>query len=61
MGRAARDQLLTTSSITRTREHQTNIVEGMFKAKELAFHTTDVRLEKSSQRNFVYIGQRETG
>lgn len=31
------------------------IVEGKFKAKELAFHTTDVGLEKSSQRNFVYL------
>lgn len=52
----ARDQLVSISSITSTREHQTEKVEGIFKAKELAFHTTDVRLEKSSQRNFVYVG-----
>lgn len=57
----ARDQLLSITSITSTREHQTEKLEGIFKAKELAFHAIDVRLEKSSQRYFVYVGSEGVG
>lgn len=45
-------------SLPSTREHQTEIVEGMFKAKELAFHKTYMILEKSSQGNFAYMGSK---